>query len=71
MESNYINNTIIRKSIRHWQSHSEESYIRLLSASTPDKHRSGCSEPSIGPSRGSPMEELKKGPKELKRFASQ
>jgi hypothetical protein len=32
----------------------------------PDKYRSGCSQPSIGWSTESPMEELEKVPKELK-----
>jgi hypothetical protein len=36
----------------------------------PDKYRSGCSQPSIGLSTGSPMEELEKGLKELKKFAN-
>jgi hypothetical protein len=36
----------------------------------PDKYRSGCSEPTNGLSTGSPMEELGKGPKELKWFAA-
>jgi hypothetical protein len=31
---------------------------------------SGCSQPSIGLSTGSPMKELKKGPKELKGFGA-
>ena len=34
----------------------------------PDKYKSGCSQPSIGWSTGSPMKELKKGQKELKGF---
>ena len=36
----------------------------------PDKYRSGCSQPSIGLSTGSPMKELEKVPKELKGFAA-
>jgi hypothetical protein len=36
----------------------------------PDKYRSGCSQPSIGLSTGSPVKELEKGPKELKGFYS-
>lgn len=36
----------------------------------PDKYRSGCSQPSIGLSTGSPMKELEKEPMELKRFAA-
>jgi hypothetical protein len=36
----------------------------------PDKYRSGFSQPNIGLSTGSPMEELEKVPKELKRFAA-
>ena len=36
----------------------------------PDKYRSKGSQPSIGLSTGSPMEELEKGPKELKGFAT-
>jgi hypothetical protein len=36
----------------------------------PAKYRGGCSQPTIGVSTGSPMEELKKEPKELKRFAT-
>jgi hypothetical protein len=36
----------------------------------PDKYRSGCSQPSIGLSKESPMKELEKGPKELKGFAA-
>jgi hypothetical protein len=35
----------------------------------PDKYRCGCSQPTIRLSTGSPMEELEKGPKELKGFA--
>ena len=35
-----------------------------------DNYRSGCSQPSNGLSTGSPMEELEKGPKELKGFAA-
>jgi hypothetical protein len=35
-----------------------------------DNYRSGCSQPSIGQRTESPLEELKKGPKELKRFAA-
>jgi hypothetical protein len=38
--------------------------------SEPEKYRSGCSEPSIGLSTGSPMKELEKGPKELKGFVA-
>jgi hypothetical protein len=34
----------------------------------PDSYRSGCSQPPIGLSTGSPMEELEKGPKELKGY---
>jgi hypothetical protein len=34
----------------------------------PDKYRGGCSQPTIGLSTGSPVEELVKGPKELKGF---
>jgi hypothetical protein len=36
----------------------------------PDKYRSRCSQPKIGLSIGSPMEELEKGLKELKWFAT-
>ena len=36
----------------------------------PEKYRSGGSQLSTGLSTGSPMEELEKGPKELKRFAA-
>jgi hypothetical protein len=36
----------------------------------PDKYRSGCSQPFIGQSTGSPMKELEKVPKELKGFAA-
>jgi hypothetical protein len=36
----------------------------------PDKYRSGCSQPSIGLSTGSPLKELEKGSKELKGFAA-
>jgi hypothetical protein len=36
----------------------------------PDKYRSGCSQPSIGHSTGSPMKELEKEPKELNGFAT-
>jgi hypothetical protein len=36
----------------------------------PDKYRSGCLQPSIGWSTGSPMKELEKEPKELKVFAT-
>jgi hypothetical protein len=34
----------------------------------PGKYRSGCSQPSIGQSTGSPMKELDKVPRELKGF---
>jgi hypothetical protein len=37
----------------------------------PDKYRSGCSQPSIEWSTGSPMKELEKVSKELKGFAVQ
>jgi hypothetical protein len=33
------------------------------------KYRSGCSQPTIGLSTGSPRKELEKGPKEIKGFA--
>ena len=36
----------------------------------PEKYRSGCSQPSIGWSPGSPRKELEKVPKELKEFAA-
>jgi hypothetical protein len=39
----------------------------------PDKYRGGCSQPTTGlwvPNGGSPMEELEKGPKELKGFVT-
>jgi hypothetical protein len=36
----------------------------------PGKYRGGCSQPTIGLSTGSPMEELEKGLKELKGFAT-
>jgi hypothetical protein len=36
----------------------------------PDKYRSGCSQPTIGLSTRSPIEELEKGPKELKGLAA-
>jgi hypothetical protein len=36
----------------------------------PDKYRSGCSQPTIGLSTGFPMEEVEKGLKELKGFAT-
>ena len=36
----------------------------------PDKYKGGCSQPAIGLSTGYPMEELEKGPKELKGFAA-
>jgi hypothetical protein len=36
----------------------------------PDKYRGGCFQPTIGLSTGLPVEELEKGPKELKGFAS-
>ena len=36
----------------------------------PDKHRSGCSQPSIGQSTGFPMKELERVSKKLKRFAA-
>ena len=35
----------------------------------PDKYRGRCSQPNIGLSKGSPVEELEKGMKELKSFA--
>ena len=37
----------------------------------PDKDRDGCSKPTIGLSTGFPIEELEKGLKELKGFATQ
>jgi hypothetical protein len=37
----------------------------------PDKCRGGCSQPTIGLSTGSPVEELEKGPKELKGFVEE
>jgi hypothetical protein len=36
----------------------------------PDKYRDGCTQPSIGLSTGSPMEELEKGSEELKSFTA-
>jgi hypothetical protein len=36
----------------------------------PDKYRVGCSQPTIGPSTGSPIEELEKWLKELKKLAT-
>jgi hypothetical protein len=36
----------------------------------PDKYRDGCSQPTIGLSTESTMEELEKVPKELKGFAA-
>jgi hypothetical protein len=36
----------------------------------PNKYRGGCSQPTIGLNMGSPMEELEKGLKELKGFAT-
>jgi hypothetical protein len=36
----------------------------------PDKYRSGCSQPSIGWSTGTPMKEVEKVPQELKRFVA-
>jgi hypothetical protein len=36
----------------------------------PEKYRGGCSQPVIGLSTGSPMEELEKGLRELKKFAA-
>jgi hypothetical protein len=36
----------------------------------PGKYRSGSSRSSIGQSPGSPVKEIEKGPKELKRFAA-
>jgi hypothetical protein len=36
----------------------------------PDKYRGRCSQPTIVLSTGSPVEELKKGLKELKGFAA-
>jgi hypothetical protein len=36
----------------------------------PDKYRGGCSQPNIGLSTGSPIEELEKGSKELKWFVA-
>jgi hypothetical protein len=35
-----------------------------------DKYRGECSQTTVGLITGSPMEELEKGPKELKRFAA-
>jgi hypothetical protein len=36
----------------------------------PDKYRCGCLKPTIGLSRGTPMEELVEGLKELKGFTT-
>jgi hypothetical protein len=36
----------------------------------PDKYRSGCSQPSMGLSTGSPMKDLEKGSKELRGFTA-
>jgi hypothetical protein len=36
----------------------------------PDKYRGGCSQSNIGLSIRSSMEELEKGPKEMKEFAA-
>jgi hypothetical protein len=46
-------------------------FHRILEESRePDKYRDGCLQPIIGLSTGSPMEELEKGMKELKGFAT-
>ena len=42
----------------------------MVAIPVPDKYRSGCSQPSIGLSKGTSMKELEKGPKELKGFAA-
>jgi hypothetical protein len=59
---------------RHWEvicivslSCLQETFIALP---VPDKYKSGCSQPSIGQSTGSPVKELEKVPKELKGFAA-
>ena len=54
---------------------SPSHYLKVLLNSCqalpmPDKYRSGGSQPSIGLTTGSLMEELEKGPKELKGFAA-
>ena len=47
------------------------SWRELRCPSTvPDKYRSGCSQPSIRRSTGSPMKLLEKAPKKLKGFAA-
>ena len=50
----------------------EKSGVRYSSESlpVPDKYRGGCSQPTIGVSTRSPMEELEKGLKELKDLAA-
>jgi hypothetical protein len=44
--------------------------LKYNQLSVPDKYRSRCSQPSIEQSRGSPMKELEKVPKELKGFSA-
>jgi hypothetical protein len=44
--------------------------VSLEALPVPDKYRSGCSQPSIGWSTGSPMEEPEKVSKELKGFVA-
>jgi hypothetical protein len=45
-------------------------YLSPEAMPEPDNYRGGCSQPTIGLSTGSPMEELEKGLKELKGFAT-
>jgi hypothetical protein len=51
-----------------WQEH--DIAVSWEALPLPGKYRSGCSQPSIGQSTGSPMKALEKGPKELKGFAA-
>ena len=44
--------------------------VSLEALPEPDKYRGKCSQPTIGVSTGSPIEELEKGLKELKGFAT-
>ena len=51
-----------------WQEH--DMAVSWEALPEPDKYRGGCSQPTIGLSTGSPMEELEKGLKELKGFVT-
>jgi hypothetical protein len=56
--------------IRLIDNHQTQTLLWMPTNAVPDKYRSGCSQPTIGLSTGSPMKELEKGPKEQMGFAA-